>query len=109
MRVSLDWLAEYCDADLGARELATRLAMTGTEVDRIHHHGVGNLDAFVVGLVLETTPHPDADRGAAGGVVLGQAPGVGDRCQGTLARAGPLDLGDDGDPRLAQGSGAPVT
>ena len=36
--------------------------MTGTEVDRIHHHGVGNLDAFVVGKVLSTAPHPDADR-----------------------------------------------
>ena len=36
--------------------------MTGTEVDRIHHHGVGNLDAFVVGRVLSAEPHPDADR-----------------------------------------------
>ena len=52
MRVGLEWLAEYCDPGLDVRELATRLAMTGTEVDRIHHHGVGNLDAFVVGRVL---------------------------------------------------------
>jgi phenylalanyl-tRNA synthetase beta chain len=62
MRVPLEWLAEYCDPGLGARELAERLAMTGTEVDRIHHHGVGNLDAFVVGRVLATERHPDADR-----------------------------------------------
>jgi phenylalanyl-tRNA synthetase beta chain len=62
MRVGLEWLAEYCDAGLDARALGERLAMTGTEVDRIHHHGVGNLDAFVVGRVLSTAPHPDADR-----------------------------------------------
>jgi phenylalanyl-tRNA synthetase beta chain len=62
MRAPLQWLAEYCDPGLGARELGERLAMTGTEVDRILHHGVGNLDAFVVGRVLETSRHPDADR-----------------------------------------------
>ncbi|MEA2137414.1 MAG: phenylalanyl-tRNA synthetase beta chain, partial [Solirubrobacteraceae bacterium] len=62
MRAPLEWLAEYCDPGLGARELAERLAMTGTEVDRVLAHGVGNLDAFVVGRVLETAPHPDADR-----------------------------------------------
>ncbi len=62
MRVGMEWLAEYCDPGLGAVELAERLAMTGTEVDRIHHHGVANLDAFVVGRVISTEPHPDADR-----------------------------------------------
>ncbi|MBA3748046.1 MAG: phenylalanine--tRNA ligase subunit beta, partial [Solirubrobacterales bacterium] len=62
MRVPLEWLAQYCDTGLGTRELAERLAMTGTEVDRVLHHGVGNLDAFVVGRVLETEQHPDADR-----------------------------------------------
>jgi phenylalanyl-tRNA synthetase beta chain len=62
MRVGLEWLAEYCDPGLSAVELGERLAMTGTEVDRIHHHGVANLDAFVVGRVLSAEPHPDADR-----------------------------------------------
>ena len=62
MRAPLEWLAEYCDPGLQARDLAERLAMTGTEVDRISHHGVANLEAFVVGRVLATSPHPDADR-----------------------------------------------
>ena len=45
------------------RELATRLAMTGTEVDRVHDHGVGDGGAnFVVGHVLSAEQHPDADR-----------------------------------------------
>jgi phenylalanyl-tRNA synthetase beta chain len=62
MRVPLEWLSEYCDPGLPARDLAERLAMTGTEVDRILHHGVSELDAFVVGRVMETVQHPDADR-----------------------------------------------
>ena len=40
------WLREYVRPDLDARELATRLAMTGTEVERIHRHGVDALDAL---------------------------------------------------------------
>ena len=35
MRLPVEWLHEYVRPDLDARELATRLAMTGTEVDRI--------------------------------------------------------------------------
>ncbi len=62
MRVPLEWLTEYCDPGLDARALGERLAMTGTEVDRVLHHGVANLDAFVVGRVLGTIAHPDADR-----------------------------------------------
>ncbi|MGH2918914.1 MAG: phenylalanine--tRNA ligase subunit beta [Solirubrobacteraceae bacterium] len=62
MRVPVEWLNEYVDPELPVDELATRLAMTGTEVDRVIHHGVGELDAFVVGRVLDVEPHPDADR-----------------------------------------------
>jgi len=62
MRLPLSWLADYVDPELPAAELATRLAMTGTEVDRVHHHGVGALEHFVVGHVLEAAKHPDADR-----------------------------------------------
>jgi phenylalanyl-tRNA synthetase beta chain len=62
MRLPLEWLHEYVRPEMEARELATRLAMTGTEVERLHHHGVGELDRFVVGKVLEAGRHPDADR-----------------------------------------------
>ncbi|MEY2513594.1 MAG: phenylalanyl-tRNA synthetase beta chain, partial [bacterium] len=62
MRVPLEWLREYADPGLPAAELAERLAMTGTEVDRVLHHGVSQLDAFVVGRVLDVVQHPDADR-----------------------------------------------
>jgi phenylalanyl-tRNA synthetase beta chain len=62
MRVQIEWLREYCAPDLPVEQLATRLAMTGTEVDRIDHHGVSALEHFVVGRVVEREQHPDADR-----------------------------------------------
>jgi phenylalanyl-tRNA synthetase beta chain len=62
MRAPLQWLREYVDPPLGTHALADRLTMTGTKVEAIHHHGVAALDHFVVGRVLETDQHPNADR-----------------------------------------------
>jgi phenylalanyl-tRNA synthetase beta chain len=62
MRVPVEWLQEYCAPAIPVAELATRLAMTGTEVDRIDHHGVAGLEHFVVGKVVRREQHPDADR-----------------------------------------------
>src|ERR1700722_7883894 len=62
MRVPVEWLHEYCNPPLDVAELADRLAMTGTEVERVEHYGVGALEQFVVGRVLEAGQHPDADR-----------------------------------------------
>jgi phenylalanyl-tRNA synthetase beta chain len=62
MRVPIKWLNEYCEPPLDAATLADRLAMTGTEVERVEHHGVGALENFVVGKVLERKRHPDAER-----------------------------------------------
>ena len=62
MRLPLLWLHDYCDPGLEPFALAERLALTGTEVDRVHAHGVTALEHFVVGKVLETGRHPDADR-----------------------------------------------
>ncbi|HEX6389629.1 MAG TPA: phenylalanine--tRNA ligase subunit beta [Solirubrobacteraceae bacterium] len=60
MKLPLTWLKEYCDPGLTPEELAVRLAMTGTEVERIERHGVSG--PFVVGKVLTAEQHPDADR-----------------------------------------------
>jgi phenylalanyl-tRNA synthetase beta chain len=62
MRVPLSWLAAYCDPGLPVDALAERLALTGTEVDRVHAHGVAALEHFVVGRVESAERHPDADR-----------------------------------------------
>jgi phenylalanyl-tRNA synthetase beta chain len=62
MRLPLNWLRDHVAFDLSAAALADRLAMTGTEVERVLRHGVGDPAAFVVGRVLEAAGHPDADR-----------------------------------------------
>jgi phenylalanyl-tRNA synthetase beta chain len=62
MRAPLEWLYQYANPGLAPREVEERLTMTGTKVEAIHHHGVDALEHFVVGKVLESGRHPDADR-----------------------------------------------
>jgi phenylalanyl-tRNA synthetase beta chain len=62
MRVPWTWLREYCDPGVAPEELADRLVMTGTEVERIGVVGPPKTDGFVVGKVLAAEQHPDADR-----------------------------------------------
>jgi phenylalanyl-tRNA synthetase beta chain len=62
MRVPYTWLREYCDPGVSVEELAERLVMTGTEVERIDLVGPPQPDNFVVGKVTEAVGHPDADR-----------------------------------------------
>src|SRR3712207_6133380 len=103
MRVPLEWLAEYCDAGLEARELGERLTMTGTKLEAVHRHGVSALQHFAVGKVLEAERHPDADRlsvcqvdvgnGEVRGIVCG-APNV--AAGQTVAVAGPGAVMPDG-------------
>jgi len=62
MRVPYSWLREYCDPGVPAAELAERLAMTGTEVERVASVGPPSADGFVVGRVLTAEKHPKADR-----------------------------------------------
>ncbi len=62
MRVPYSWLREYCDPGVEPAELAERLAMTGTEVERVGAVGPPSAEGFVVGRVLSAEPHPNADR-----------------------------------------------
>jgi phenylalanyl-tRNA synthetase beta chain len=62
MRVPYSWLREYCDPGVGAAEIAERLVMTGTEVERLGVVGPTAADGFVVGKVLGAEQHPNADR-----------------------------------------------
>ena len=62
MRAPLEWLHEYVDPGLPAKEVEERLTMTGTKVEAVHHHGVAALEQFVVGRVRTAERHPDADR-----------------------------------------------
>jgi len=62
MRVPYSWLREYCDPGMEPAELADRLVMTGTEVERLETIGPSADEGFVVGKVLEREQHPNADR-----------------------------------------------
>ncbi len=73
MRVPYSWLREYCDPGIGATELAERLAMTGTEVERVGTVGPPSPEGFVVGRVLSREKHPDADRLSVCAVDVGEA------------------------------------
>jgi phenylalanyl-tRNA synthetase beta chain len=72
MRLPLLWLHDYCDPGLPAAQLADRLTMTGTQVERIFAHGVAALENFVVGRVLTAERHPDADRLTVCTVAIGE-------------------------------------
>ena len=97
MRLPLFWLHDFCRPDLDAHALAERLAMTGTEVDRVLTHGVSGLEFFVVGRILAAEPHPDADRLHVCRVAVGEgepaeivcgAPNVADGQTVAVARPG---------------------
>ena len=73
MRVPYSWLREYCDPGIEPRALAERLAMTGTEVERVVTVGPPAAEGFVVAKVLEREKHPDADRLSVCTVDTGEA------------------------------------
>src|SRR5690606_10785925 len=61
MKISYNWLKDYVAHDLGPQELADRLTMAGLEEEEVITIGQP-LEGVVVGHVLETRPHPNADR-----------------------------------------------
>ena len=72
MKVPYSWLREHCDPGTGAAELAERLAMTGTEVERVGSVGPPSANGFVVGRVVACEKHPDADRLSVCAVDVGE-------------------------------------
>ena len=62
MRVPMSWLNEYCDTGLDPATLAEKMAMTGTEVERVVVSGPPSADNFVFAHVDSVEKHPDADR-----------------------------------------------
>jgi phenylalanyl-tRNA synthetase beta chain len=61
MIISANWLSDYVEHGLTVDELADRLTMCGLEVDGIETLGQ-DLSGVVIGRVVATRPHPDADR-----------------------------------------------
>lgn len=65
MLISYNWLSEYVEHGLMAHELAAALTMSGLEVEGVEARGDAGVEVpagVVVGHVLETRAHPNADR-----------------------------------------------
>lgn len=61
MKVSYNWLKDYVNHDLSPAELDDVLTLCGLEVEEIETVGA-SLEGVVVGKVLSTEQHPNADR-----------------------------------------------
>ena len=61
MRVPLSWLRELVDVDVATQELAVRLSMTGSSVDRIDRFAPG-VSGIVTGRVLDVADVPESDK-----------------------------------------------
>lgn len=61
MKASIEWLNEYADIDVSAKELRDILTMTGSKVETIDDKG-GDIKNVVVGKILEVKRHINADK-----------------------------------------------
>lgn len=62
MLISLNWLSDHLDLNgLSVEDLSRLLTFAGVEVEGIEHKGVSS-DRVVVAQILESAPHPDADK-----------------------------------------------
>lgn len=61
MRVPLSLLKEYLPVDLTPEEIAKRLTLAGLEVEKIERDALA-FEGVIVGEVLETSKHPDAEK-----------------------------------------------
>lgn len=61
MRIPLNWLHDFIDIDQAPEEISKRLTMAGLEVDAIDKISLP-CEGVIVGKVIETSKHPDADQ-----------------------------------------------
>ncbi len=61
MKISVNWLKEHVSLPSTTEELAERLTLAGLEVESISAHGA-DFPNVVVGQILSSDPHPNADR-----------------------------------------------
>lgn len=57
MKTSIEWLKEYSDINVSAKELCDILTMTGSKVEGLETKG-DNIKNVVVGKILEIEKHP---------------------------------------------------
>src|SRR5580698_1024370 len=73
MKISYNWLKQYCPIELPAENTAQLLTDCGLEVESIEHFQTvkGGLEGVVIGEVKTKTQHPNADRLSVTNVDIG--------------------------------------
>src|SRR5213596_2720659 len=61
MKFSVNWLREFVESPPSIDALAELLTMSGVEIEAIEKRGA-NFDCVVVAQIIESKPHPNADR-----------------------------------------------
>ncbi|MFP4476347.1 MAG: phenylalanine--tRNA ligase subunit beta [Desulfatibacillaceae bacterium] len=61
MKVSLSWLTQYVDVDMPSGDLGHMLTMAGLEVEAVEDR-YAHLSTVVAGRIVDSTPHPEADK-----------------------------------------------
>ena len=61
MKISVSWLADYVDLPETIDELSARITLAGLEVEGMERLGEG-LDGIVVAQIVESVPHPNAEK-----------------------------------------------
>lgn len=74
MKISYNWLKTYLETPISLDEVSTILTNIGLEVEGIEQVGGAKdyLDTVVIGKVLSTIPHPNADKLKVTSIDLGQ-------------------------------------
>src|SRR6186713_1536495 len=64
MTISYNWLCDYLPVKIDPEKLSRILTSIGLEVESIEKYQTvkGGLQGLVIGEVLETSPHPNADK-----------------------------------------------
>ena len=62
MKVSIEWLKQYVELDASTDTLTEVFPMLGMEVEGVESSGPPALEKVVVGEILSSEQHPEADR-----------------------------------------------
>src|ERR1044071_6574873 len=75
MTISYKWLSEYLPVTIEPERLSRILTSIGLEVESMHHYeeAKGGLKGLVIGEVLSTEKHPNADKLTLTKVNIGKA------------------------------------
>ncbi|MGQ3889877.1 phenylalanine--tRNA ligase subunit beta [Legionella sp. CNM-1927-20] len=87
MKVSENWLREWVNPALNTEQLASVLTMAGLEVDAVNPVA-GTFNNVIVAQIIQTKPHPQADRLTLCEVDIGKEKPLKVVCGATNVRAG---------------------